>query len=58
MNDKQREQWVDNDEGLYNLWKASGLSKKEFVKQNREFITNCTEKMMCGKRQSHYLVYG
>ncbi len=35
MNDVERAQWVDNDEGLY-LWRmGSGLSMREFIRQHR-----------------------
>ncbi len=35
-NDRERELWVSNDEGLYNWWKDSGLSMRNFLRQNRE----------------------
>lgn len=30
------EQWADNDEGIYLAVRASGLSKREYVRQNAE----------------------
>ena len=33
MNDTEREQWIDNDEGLYDWWKSSRMSKREFIKE-------------------------
>lgn len=38
MNNTEREQWIDNDEGLYLWWKESHLSKREFIRQNKEAI--------------------
>lgn len=36
MNTREREQWIDNDEGLYNWWRSSRLSKREFIRQHRD----------------------
>src|SRR5882724_1199370 len=30
-NDQERAEWLDNDEGLYEMQRQSGLSKKEFI---------------------------
>lgn len=38
MNDSERDQWIDNDEGLYYWWKATRLSKTAFIRQNRQEI--------------------
>jgi hypothetical protein len=38
MNDYERNQWVDNDEGLYNWWHRSGLSKSAFIREHRNEI--------------------
>ncbi len=35
------EQWVDNDEGLYNWWKSSRQSKRQFVRDNRDELRQC-----------------
>lgn len=35
MNDTEREQWIDNDEGLYLWWKGSRQSMRAFVRENR-----------------------
>ena len=34
INNADREQWIDNDEGLYNWWRSSRLSKREFIREN------------------------
>jgi hypothetical protein len=38
MNDDEREDWVNNVESLYFWWKGSGLSMRNFIRQNREAI--------------------
>lgn len=38
LNDKDRAQWIDNDEGLYNWKRSTRLSMREFIKQNRAVI--------------------
>lgn len=38
LNDAERSQWIDNDEGLYNWWKSSRQSKSAFIKENRSEI--------------------
>jgi len=30
------EQWADNDEGIYTAWRASGLGKRRYVRENAE----------------------
>ena len=38
INDNDREQWVDNDEGLHAWWRRSGKAKRAFVRENRATI--------------------
>tara|TARA_R100000365_G_C2673149_1_gene21560 strand:+ start:138 stop:275 length:138 start_codon:yes stop_codon:yes gene_type:complete len=38
MNNNERELWLLNDEALYNFWKSTRLSKREFLKQYKENI--------------------
>jgi len=35
LNDKERELWVLNDEGLYNWQRSSRLSMRNFIRENR-----------------------
>ena len=35
LNDTEREQWVNNDEGLYNWWRRSHQSMRQFIRKNR-----------------------
>jgi hypothetical protein len=58
MNDKDREQWIDNDEGLYNWWKRERCSKREFIRRNRAEITKAIENVTEGRKPAHYLRYG
>jgi len=39
MNDGDREEWVNNDEGLYSWWRSSGKGITVFVRQNRAELT-------------------
>jgi hypothetical protein len=57
MNDNDREQWVDNDEGLYNWWRGSRLSKREFIRQNRSEITEVIDNVLNNKKPAHYIAY-
>ena len=58
MNDTQRDQWVDNDEGLYNMWKASKQSKRDFIRAHRTEIDAVINNVSGGKKRAHYLKYG
>lgn len=40
LNDSDRAQWIDNDEGLYNWWRSSHMSKSAFIKENRKELTD------------------
>ena len=56
-NDEERRQWVQNDEGLYDAQRMSGLNVREFVRQNRTFIDSVIETVMSGRKPAHYLKY-
>ena len=58
MNDNDRAQWVDNDEGLYDLWKKSGLPQREWIRQNRDLIDEVATNVQSSTRPQHYLKYG
>lgn len=58
MNDTDRAQWIDNDEGLYNWWRSSRLSKKAFINANRAAITEAVENVTSNRKPAHYLAYG
>ena len=35
MSDKERQQWISNDEGLYLWWKSTRTGLSTFVRENR-----------------------
>lgn len=57
MNDEERRQWVENDEGLYGLRRSSGLSTREFVKRNRSLIDEVSGNVKTGTKPASYLTY-
>ena len=57
LNDDDRSQWIDNDEGLYDMWRCSGLSKREFIRRNRPFLTEAIRNVLDNKKPAHYLKY-
>jgi hypothetical protein len=56
-NDEERRQWVENDEGLYNLWRASRQSKRLWIRENRALIDNVIRSVVEGSKPAHYLAY-
>lgn len=58
MNDKERMDWISNDEGLWNWWLTSKTPMKLFVKEHRAEIDRIIESITSGKKPSHYLAYG
>jgi hypothetical protein len=58
MNDRERENWIDNDEGLYRMWSSSRSSKRKFIRANRSVIDAAITNVTTGKQPAHYLVYG
>ncbi len=57
-NDQEREQWVMNDEGLYDLWKRSGKGITTFVRTHRKEIDEVIDNVTSGSKPGHYLKYG
>ena len=35
MDNREREMWIQNDEGLYGWWKSSHTTLRNFIKENR-----------------------
>jgi len=62
MNDSERERWVDNDEGLHDLyadWKRRNKGgMRAFVRAHREVIDELATGVMDGSRRAHDLKYG
>lgn len=46
MNNREREQWIQNDEGLYNWWRASRQSMRDFIRDNRAEIDSAIERAL------------
>lgn len=58
MNDTERAQWIDNDEGLYDMQRRSRLSKREWIRQNRDLIDVAAGNVKAGVKRPGYLKYG
>ena len=58
LNNSDRSDWIDNDEGLYNWWKSSKLPKRKFIQENRQEIDTAILSVLTGKKPAHYLAYG
>ncbi len=58
MNNQERSQWIDNDEGLYRWFLSSHMSKVKFIQENKEEIDQCINNVLNGTKRAHYLVYG
>lgn len=58
INDQDRRQWAQNDEGLYNLQRTSGKGAHAWVRENRALIDEVIENVNSGKKPAHYLAYG
>lgn len=58
INDKERELWVANDEGLYLEQRRSRLSMRAFIRENRELIDEVIRNVTEGRKPAHYLEYG
>lgn len=55
LNDTERQQWVSNDESLYNWYRSSRLTLRQFVTLNRDDIdAHVRERLApkCGERPS------
>lgn len=57
-NDESREEFVNNDEGLYDLWRRSGRGITVWVRENRAMIDEVIGVVMRGEKPAHYMKYG
>lgn len=57
MNDTERRNWVNNDEGLYNWWKSTRLSLTAFIRENRKEIDAAINPVISGEKPAHHLAY-
>jgi hypothetical protein len=46
MNDRERELWVMNDEGLYTWWRSTKLSMRGFLRENRKELDSYINKTL------------
>lgn len=53
-----REDWINNDEGLYDWWQSSGLSMRKFIAENKTEIDAVIRNLTSGDKPAHYLKYG
>jgi hypothetical protein len=58
VNDSEREDWVANDEGLYDMQRTSGRGMTAWVRENREIIDTVACKVISSEQPAHYLKYG
>jgi hypothetical protein len=58
INDNDRRDFVDNDEGLYDMWRRSGVGQYRWVRENRTMIDEVLKAVRDGARPAHFLKYG
>lgn len=58
INDDDRTQWVNNDEGLYRWFVSERMPMREFVRMNRSAIDEVINNVNSGSKPAHYLAYG
>jgi hypothetical protein len=58
LNDTDRAQWIDNDEGLYDWWRGSRQSKRAFIRANRAEIDAAILPVLNNEKPAHHLKYG
>jgi hypothetical protein len=57
-NDSDRVDFVNNDEGLYDLWRRSKKGITTWVRENRKLIDTIMGAYNEGTIPAHYLKYG
>lgn len=57
-NDSERRDYVNNDEGLYDIWKRSGKGITVWVRENRALIDAMQDAYTSGTLPAHFLKYG
>ena len=58
MNDAERQQWVDNDEGLYDAQRRARQPKRTWLRENRAMIDAYVAKVTSGEKRAHWGKYG
>jgi hypothetical protein len=54
INDTDRADWVENDEGLYGWFRRSRMSMRQFVRENRAGIDMRIHEVRGGKEEERY----
>jgi len=55
MNDRERELWVKNDEGLYRFWRSTRLSMRNFLRQYRDEIDAAIDRVLNPPKRTGFL---
>ena len=55
--DRDREEWIINDEGLYRWWKGSRMSMRSFIRSNRREIDEAIDRQLGGRRDNPVSAY-
>jgi len=50
-------QWIDNDEGLYNWFKAERKTRQQFIQEHKQELMVCIESVISGAKPAHFLAY-
>lgn len=58
MNDNDRIELVENDEGLYDIWRRSNKGLTKWVRENRAIIDEVAKSVSSGEKRANYLKYG
>ena len=57
LNDDDRSEWIDNDEGLYNWWRESRQGKRAFIRAHRAELDEVIDNVRSGRKPASYLAY-
>ena len=60
IKDEDRHQWIQNDEGLYDMARESnrrGIPMSRFIRDNRAIIDEVIHNVRDGVKPAHYLTY-
>ena len=57
MSNEEYRQWIENDEGLYNRYMASGLSMAAFIRREKGLVQEVHHNVTTGKQPADYLAY-
>ncbi len=57
INDEDRRQWIESDEGLYNMQRSSRQPMRFFIRTHRAEIDAVINNVRTGAKPAHYLEY-